>query len=80
MENKQKFALITGATMSYDYSTTTGPTDTDFFHKADMEEAKIVKEGSKADPATDGYEALMSCEKEITSGFKSKAKPADEGK
>ena len=53
-----------------------GPTDTDFFHKADMEEAKMVKEGSKDDPAKvakDGYEALMSGELEVISGFKSKA-------
>jgi len=53
-----------------------GVTDTDFFHKAEMEEAKIVKEGSKADPAKvakDGYEALMAGELEIISGFKNKA-------
>jgi len=53
-----------------------GPTDTDFFHKADMEEAKMVKEGSKDDPAKvakDGYEALMAGELEVISGFKSKA-------
>ena len=53
-----------------------GPTDTDFFHKADMEEAKMVKEGSKDDPAKvakDGYEALMSGELEVISGLKSKA-------
>jgi len=53
-----------------------GPTDTDFFHKADMEEAKMVKEGSKDDPAKvakDGYDALMAGELEVISGFKSKA-------
>ena len=53
-----------------------GVTDTDFFNKADMEEAKMIKEGSKADPADvakDGYEALMAGKLEIISGFKNKA-------
>jgi len=53
-----------------------GPTATDFFHKADMEESKMVQDGSMADPATvakDGYEALMSGELEIISGLKNKA-------
>ena len=53
-----------------------GVTDTDFFNKADMEEAKLVKEGSKADPADvaqDGYEALMVGKLEVISGLKNKA-------
>lgn len=53
-----------------------GVTDTDFFHKADMEEAKMVKEGSKADPADvakDGYDALMAGELQVISGLKNKA-------
>ncbi len=53
-----------------------GVTDTDFFHKANMEEAKMIKEGSKDDPADvakDGYEALMAGKLEIISGLKSKA-------
>lgn len=53
-----------------------GVTDTDFFRKAQQEDAKMVKEGSKADPADvakDGYEALMKGEKEIISGWKNKA-------
>lgn len=53
-----------------------GVTDTDFFRKADQENAKMVKEGSKADPsevAHDGYEALMSGKDKIISGFKNKA-------
>lgn len=53
-----------------------GATDTDFFHKADMEEAKMVQEGDLADPAKvakDGYEALMSGDRNIISGFKNKA-------
>ncbi|RDC62183.1 SDR family NAD(P)-dependent oxidoreductase [Adhaeribacter pallidiroseus] len=52
-----------------------GVTDTDFFNKADMEEAKMVKEGSKADPAEvarDGYQALMAGKAEIISGLKNK--------
>jgi len=53
-----------------------GVTDTDFFQKADQEDAKMVKEGSLADPAKvakDGYEALMAGEDKIVSGFKNKA-------
>lgn len=53
-----------------------GATDTDFFNKADMNESKIVQEGSLADPvkvAKDGYEALMSGDDKIVSGLKNKA-------
>ena len=53
-----------------------GITDTDFFRKADQEEAKMVKEGSPADPAKvakDGFEALMSGDDKIVSGLKNKA-------
>jgi short-subunit dehydrogenase len=53
-----------------------GVTDTDFFNKADMTESKLVKEGSKADPAKvaqDGYEALKAGKDKIISGFKNKA-------
>jgi len=56
-----------------------GVTDTDFFHKAGMEDSKLVKEGSKADPATvakDGYEALMAGDDKIVSGFKNKVQVA----
>ncbi len=52
-----------------------GVTDTDFFNKADMEQAKMIKEGSKADPAQvakDGYEALLAGKDKIVSGFKNK--------
>lgn len=52
-----------------------GPTDTDFFHKADMESSKIVQEGKLADPAEvakDGYEALMKGKDMVISGFKNK--------
>jgi short-subunit dehydrogenase len=52
-----------------------GVTDTDFFNKADMERAKIVAEGSKADPAKvakDGYEALLAGKDKVVSGFMNK--------
>lgn len=52
-----------------------GLTDTDFFRKADMLQAKNVAEGNPASPADvakDGYDALMSGEKRIISGFMNK--------
>ena len=52
-----------------------GATDTDFFNKAEMRDAKNVKEGELADPAQvakDGYEALMSGKDMVVSGFKNK--------
>lgn len=53
-----------------------GVTDTDFFNKADMNDAKAVqKESSKADPAKvarDGYEALMAGKAKVVSGFMNK--------
>jgi short-subunit dehydrogenase len=52
-----------------------GATDTDFFNKAEMLDAKNVKEGELADPAKvakDGYEALMSGQDMVVSGFKNK--------
>jgi len=52
-----------------------GATDTDFFAKAGMLESKAVKEGKLADPAKvakDGYEALMSGDDMIVSGFMNK--------
>ena len=56
-----------------------GPTDTDFFNKADMQEAKNVQEGSLSDPADvakDGYEALMKGDDMVVSGFKNKVQVA----
>lgn len=53
-----------------------GVTDTDFFRKADQQEAKMVKEGPLAEPAEvakDGYEAMMSGRDKIISGLKNKA-------
>jgi uncharacterized protein len=52
-----------------------GPTDTDFFNKADMEESKIVQEEKLDDPlqvAKDGYEAMMKGEDKVISGWKNK--------
>jgi len=52
-----------------------GATDTDFFHKAEMEESKVVQEGKLDDPAKvakDGYDALMAGDAMVISGFKNK--------
>lgn len=52
-----------------------GATDTDFFNKAGMQESKIVQQGELADPAKvarDGYDALMSGDDMVISGFKNK--------
>jgi short-subunit dehydrogenase len=53
-----------------------GVTDTDFFRKANQEDAKMVKEGDLADPAKvarDGFDALMSGDDKIVSGLMNKA-------
>ncbi len=52
-----------------------GATDTDFFSKADGENATIVQESTLSDPADvakDGYKALMNGEIKVISGFKNK--------
>jgi uncharacterized protein len=52
-----------------------GATDTDFFNKADMQDSKIVQEGKLGDPAKvakDGFDALMSGDDKVVSGFKNK--------
>lgn len=53
-----------------------GVTDTDFFNKADMNDARAVQdESNKADPAKvakDGYDALMAGKVKIISGLKNK--------
>lgn len=57
-----------------------GATDTDFFNKAEMQESKAVQDKSKlSDPAKvakDGYEALMSGDDKVISGFKNKVQVA----
>ncbi|MFT3704813.1 MAG: SDR family oxidoreductase [Agriterribacter sp.] len=53
-----------------------GVTDTDFFRKAGMLDAKNVREGNLDDPAKvakDGFDALMAGEDMVISGFKNKA-------
>jgi short-subunit dehydrogenase len=53
-----------------------GPTATDFFNKSEMQDSKLVKDGSLADPAKvaqDGYDALIAGQDMIVSGFKNKA-------
>lgn len=53
-----------------------GATETDFFNKADMNDSKIVQGGgmaTAADVAKDGYDALMSGDDMVISGFKNKA-------
>ncbi len=52
-----------------------GRTDTDFFHKAHMEDTKEYQDNPLADPAevaNDGYEALMSGESRVVSGASNK--------
>ncbi len=53
-----------------------GPTDTDFFRKADMERSKIVQDPDRladpADVAADGYKALMEGRDMAVSGLKNK--------
>src|SRR5215213_5087013 len=54
-----------------------GATQTDFFIRADMDEAKFVQEGKLADPARvarDGYEALMKGDDHIVTPFKDRVK------
>ena len=54
-----------------------GPTDTDFFHRADMDNTKVGQEGKKEsepyDVAKQGFEALMKGEKHVyAASFKTK--------
>ncbi|WP_145860072.1 SDR family NAD(P)-dependent oxidoreductase [Pedobacter suwonensis] len=56
-----------------------GPTDTDFFRKANMLDSKAVQEGELADPADvakDGYEAMVAGKDMVISGFKNKLQVA----
>lgn len=52
-----------------------GATDTEFFERADMEDTKVGRSDSKADPAKvarDGYDALLEGEAHTVSGFMNK--------
>lgn len=57
-----------------------GVTDTDFFHKAHMENSKIVQDkgamAHPADVAKDGYEALMQGKDMVVSGYRNKLQVA----
>lgn len=57
-----------------------GVTDTDFFHKAHMEDSKVVQDKSQmadpADVAKDGYQALMDGKDMVVSGYKNKLEVA----
>lgn len=55
-----------------------GVTDTDFFHKADVERAKLVAESPKADPAKvaqAGYEALMAGQDKLSRASQTSRRP-----
>lgn len=53
-----------------------GPTDTDFFNKADMKESKILEDkdnlSSPEEVAIDGFNALMNGDDKVVSGLKNK--------
>ncbi len=55
-----------------------GATETDFFNKAEMQDSKIVqnKLDDPAKVAKDGYDALMSGDDKVISGFKNNAEVA----
>jgi short-subunit dehydrogenase len=53
-----------------------GPTDTEFFARADMLDTQVGQDANKADPAKvarDGWDALMAGKGHIVSGWKNKA-------
>ena len=59
-----------------------GATDTQFFERADMENTKVGKSDSKADPAKpaqDGYDAMLAGDAHIVSGFMNKVQDAFAG-
>ncbi len=56
-----------------------GPTDTEFFERADMEDTKVGSDPKKDDPAMvarTGYEAIMKGEAGVVSGFSNKIQAA----
>ena len=55
-----------------------GPTATDFFNKANMNQSKILQDklSDPADVARDGFEALMRGDDKVISGFKNKVQVA----
>jgi short-subunit dehydrogenase len=56
-----------------------GPTETDFFHRADLDDTKVGASDKKDDPAMVakvGFEALMKGEGDVVAGFKNKLQAA----
>jgi short-subunit dehydrogenase len=57
-----------------------GPTDTDFFHRAGMDNTEVGSEGKNEmqpyDVAKEGFEALMKGEKHVYTGWKTKVEGA----
>jgi short-subunit dehydrogenase len=56
-----------------------GPTDTEFFERADMVDTKVGQSKSKDDPAMVariGFEAMMKGEGDVVSGWKNKLQSA----
>ncbi|MGJ0239907.1 SDR family NAD(P)-dependent oxidoreductase [Novosphingobium fluoreni] len=59
-----------------------GPTDTEFFDRADMLDTDVGQDSHKADPAKvarDGWDALMAGKGHVVSGWKNKAQVAAAG-
>ncbi len=56
-----------------------GPTDTEFFERADMMDTKVGSDPKKADPADvakTGYQAMQKGEGDVVAGFKNKLQAA----
>ena len=56
-----------------------GPTDTEFFERADMMDTRVGTDDGKADPADvarAGYEAMMAGEGDVVAGWKNKLQAA----
>ena len=56
-----------------------GPTDTEFFHRADMDQTPVGQDGGKADPADvarTGYRAMLRGSSGVTAGFMNKVQAA----
>jgi short-subunit dehydrogenase len=56
-----------------------GPTETDFFHRAGMDDTSVGASDSKSDPADvakDGWDAVMAGKASIVSGWKNKLQQA----
>ena len=59
-----------------------GPTETEFFHRAHLEDTSVGRDDSKADPAKvarDGYDALLAGDAHIVSGLMNKIQDAFAG-